>query len=53
MNRKSWSLNTAGTVLACGAWCNACGFHDPEAVIAMIMLDRAGITPNLPWTANP
>jgi hypothetical protein len=32
---------------------NACGLHDSEAVIAMIMLDRAGITPNLPWTANP
>jgi len=28
---------------------NARGFHDPEAFIAMIMLDRAGIAPNLPW----
>ena len=29
---------------------NARGFHDPEAFITMIMLDRAGIAPNLPWT---
>jgi transposase len=28
---------------------NARGFHHPEAFIAMIMLDRAGITPTLPW----
>lgn len=28
---------------------NARGFHDPEAFITMIMLDRAGIAPNLPW----
>jgi transposase len=28
---------------------NARGFHDPEAFIAMIMLDRAGIAPDLPW----
>lgn len=31
---------------------NARGFHDPEAFITMIMLDRAGLAPNLPW-ANP
>ena len=29
---------------------NACGFHTAEAFIAMIMLDRAGIAPGLPWT---
>ena len=29
---------------------NARGFHDPEAFITMIMLDRAGIGPDLPWT---
>ena len=29
---------------------NARGFHDPEAFITMVMLDRAGITPKLPWT---
>ena len=28
---------------------NARGFHDPEAFITMVMLDRAGITPKLPW----
>lgn len=28
---------------------NARGFHDPEAFITMIMLDRAGIAPDLPW----
>lgn len=28
---------------------NARGFHDPEAFIKMIMLDRAGIAPTLPW----
>ncbi len=28
---------------------NARGFHDPQAFIAMIMLDRAGIAPDLPW----
>jgi transposase len=28
---------------------NARGFHDPEAFIKMIMLDRAGIAPQLPW----
>jgi transposase len=25
------------------------GFHDPESFITMIMLDRAGIGPQLPW----
>jgi transposase len=30
---------------------NARGFHDPEAFITMIMLDRAGIGPDLPWRA--
>ena len=25
------------------------GFHDPESLITMIMLDRAGIAPQLPW----
>lgn len=29
---------------------NARGFHDPEAFITMIMLDRSGIGPDLPWT---
>ena len=29
---------------------NARGFHDPHAFITMIMLDRAGIAPHLPWT---
>jgi transposase len=28
---------------------NARGFHDPEAFITMIMLDRAGLAPYLPW----
>jgi transposase len=28
---------------------NARGFHDPHAFITMIMLDRAGIAPSLPW----
>jgi transposase len=28
---------------------NARGFHDPQSFITMIMLDRAGIAPNLPW----
>ena len=31
---------------------NARGFHDPEAFITMIMLDRAGIGPELPWRAS-
>lgn len=30
---------------------NARGFHDPKAFITMIMLDRAGLTPKLPWAA--
>ena len=30
---------------------NARGFHDPEAFITMIMLDRAGLGPDLPWAA--
>ena len=25
------------------------GFHDPQAFITMIMLDRAGLAPELPW----
>ena len=28
---------------------NARGFHDPQAFITMIMLDRAGLAPDLPW----
>lgn len=28
---------------------NARGFHDPQAFITMVMLDRAGIAPDLPW----
>jgi len=28
---------------------NARGFHDPEAFITMIMLDRARLGPHLPW----
>lgn len=31
---------------------NARGFHDPEAFITMIMLDRAGIAPDLPWATT-
>jgi transposase len=31
---------------------NARGFHDPESFITMIMLDRAGIAPQLPWAAE-
>jgi transposase len=27
------------------------GFHDPESFITMIMLDRAGIAPRLPWAS--
>jgi transposase len=30
---------------------NARGFHKPEAFIAMTLLDRSGIAPDLPWTA--
>ena len=29
---------------------NARGFHTAKAFITMIMLDRAGIAPQLPWT---
>jgi transposase len=29
------------------------GFHDPESFITMIMLDRAGIAPQLPWATAP
>lgn len=29
---------------------NARGFHDPHAFITMVMLDRTGLAPNLPWT---
>ena len=32
---------------------NARGFHDPHAFITMVMLDRTGLTPNLPWTTTP
>jgi hypothetical protein len=28
------------------------GFHDPERFITMIMLNRAGIAPQLPWAAG-
>jgi transposase len=28
---------------------NARGFHDPHAFITMVMLDRAGLAPTLPW----
>jgi transposase len=28
---------------------NARGFHDADSFIVMIMLDRAGLTPELPW----
>jgi transposase len=28
------------------------GFHDPKSFITMIMLDRAGIAPQLPWAAS-
>jgi transposase len=31
---------------------NARGFHDPQAFITMIMLDRAGLAPNLPWATT-
>jgi transposase len=30
---------------------NARGFHDPQAFITMIMLDRSGLAPQLPWVA--
>lgn len=29
---------------------NANGFHNPQSFITMIMLDRGGLGPNLPWT---
>jgi len=29
---------------------NARGFHDPEAFITMIMLERADLAPDLPWS---
>lgn len=28
---------------------NARGFYEPEALITMVMLDRAGLAPALPW----
>jgi transposase len=31
---------------------NARGFHDPESFITMIMLDRGGFTPDLPWAVG-
>lgn len=34
---------------AAGNSTNARGFHDPESFITMIVLDRAGIAPDLPW----
>jgi len=27
------------------------GFHEPESCLTMIMLDRAGIAPRLPWAS--
>lgn len=30
---------------------NARGFHDPDAFITMIMLERGGLGPDLPWAA--
>lgn len=30
---------------------NARGFHDPNAFITMIMLERAGLAPDLPWAS--
>ncbi len=32
---------------------NARSFHDPQAFITMVMLDRSGIAPTLPWTPTP
>ena len=29
---------------------NANGFHNPASFITMIMLDRGGLGPQLPWT---
>lgn len=31
---------------------NARGFHEPEAFITMIMLDRTGLAPDLPWATS-
>ena len=31
---------------------NARGFHHPDAFITMIMLDRAGLCPTLPWATS-
>lgn len=31
---------------------NARGFHDPAAFITMIMLDRTGLAPTLPWATT-
>ena len=28
------------------------GFHDPQSFITMIMLNRAGIAPQLPWVST-
>jgi hypothetical protein len=28
---------------------NARGFHHPEALITVALLDRAGVAPDLPW----
>jgi len=32
---------------------NARGFHNPQAFITMVMLDRSGIAPVLPWAPTP
>jgi transposase len=32
---------------------NAHAFHDPQAFITMVMRDRSGIAPGLPWTPTP
>jgi transposase len=32
---------------------NARGFHHPDAFITMIMLDRTGLAPRLPWNTTP
>jgi transposase len=31
---------------------NATGFHNPKAFITMILLDRGGLAPKLPWTKS-
>ncbi|MEJ5256051.1 MAG: transposase, partial [Acidimicrobiales bacterium] len=31
---------------------NARGFHDPAAFITMVMLDRTGLAPDLPWATT-